>query len=652
MTKAPGRDIREAERMRGSKPILAAGAGLLLLAAVSPIAAAEYSESPILAAKVAQGELPPVAERLPQQPEVVTPFEEPGRYGGTIHLGLTGSNDHNSILRIVGPQGLTRWNLEWTEALPNLAASWDIEGEGRSFVFHLRPGTKWSDGQPFTADDVLFNMNDVFLNRDFGAIPSRYIVGGEPVKVEKIDNYAVRFTFAEPYGSFLFDLASPRGQHPTLFPKHYCKQFHPTYNPDAAKLAVEAGVTTWQALLTARCGDIEIPARWGNPDKPTLDPWVITEPYVGGAVRVVLERNPYFWQVDTKGQQLPYVDRIENKVFQNAEALLIAAIAGDIDVQVRNLDNPANRPVLAENREKGGYDFFEATAPGGTVMLIQPNLTHKDPEMRALFNQRDFRIALSLGINRQELIDIALLGEGRPWQLGPYEDDPRYNEKLSKQFTEYDPARANQLLDGLGYTKRDDQGFRLLPSGKRLRFQVDVIPSIVPESVDLLELIERQWAQIGVDMEINSIERAFFFERVSNAYDHDMAVWAAGENWAPGSLLQEMVPIWMGARYGIGWWQWFLSNGTKGVEPPDHIKERKRLRDAWLAAVDDGERNRLLQEIIGIAADQFEVIGTASYGPRYGIVKNNMKNVPPKMANSFDYATPAPALPQQFFYAE
>ena len=319
-------------------------------------------ESPILAARVAKGELPPVAERLPRDPEVITPFAEIGSYGGTLHGGLTGSNDHNSILRMVGPQGFTRWNLDWTEVVPNLASRWDIEGDGRSFVFHLRPGTKWSDGVPFTAADVLFNMNDVFLNKGFGSVPSRYVIGGKPVKVEKVDDFAVRFTFAEPYGSFLADLASPRGQHPTLFPKHYCQQFHADYNPDAAKLAAAAGQSTWQALFTSKCGDIEIPARWGNPEKPTLDPWVITEPYVGGAVRVALERNPYFWQVDTAGNQLPYVDRYENAVFPNAEALLIAAIGGNIDMQVRNLDNPANRPVLAENRAKGGYDFFEIDA--------------------------------------------------------------------------------------------------------------------------------------------------------------------------------------------------------------------------------------------------------------------------------------------------
>jgi peptide/nickel transport system substrate-binding protein len=627
-------------------------ASFVLLTGSGPARAMDYHEAPALAARVAKGLLPPVAERLPSDPEVITPFAEVGRYGGTIRRGLTGSNDHNAILRIVGPQGLTRWNLDWTEVLPNLAKSWDVLDEGRAFVFHLHQGVKWSDGQPFTADDVLFNMNDVFLNPKFGNVPSRYVIGGKPVEVSKVDDYTVRFSFAEPYGSFLADLASPRGQHPTLFPKHYCEQFHIDYNKDVDQLAKAAGLSTWQSLFTAKCGDIEIPARWGNPEKPTLDPWVITQPYTGGAKQVVLERNPYFWQVDTAGNQLPYVDSIHNTVFQNGEALLLAAVGGDIDVQVRNLDNPANRPVLAENSEKGGYTFFEATPAGGTIMLIQPNLTHKDPEMRALMSQRDFRIALSLGIDRKQLIEIALLGQGQPWQHGPYSNNPLYDAKLSTQFIEHDPAKANQLLDGLGYTRRDGQGFRLLPSGKRLHFQIDVIPSLQPESVDMLELIKQQWAGIGVDMDINSIERSFFFSRVSDAYDHDMAVWSADDNWAPGTLLQEMVPIWMGARYGIGWWKWFLSNGKDGVEPPPSIKERKRLWDAWRATADDAERTRLLHQIVDIAADQFEVIGTASYAPRYGIRKKNLMNVPPKMPSSFDYPTIAPALPQQFFYAD
>lgn len=645
--------IEQGNRARPALAGAAAGAALMgfILLGTSPADAMDYHEAPDLAARVAKGELPPVAQRLPQDPEVVQPQTRVGAYGGVLRRGLTGSNDHNAILRIVGPQGLTRWDLGWTQPIPNLASRWDVLDGARRFVFHLRQGVRWSDGKPFTADDVLFSMNDVFLNPEFGSPPSRYVIGGKPVVVEKQGDYAVSFTFTEPYGSFLADLASPRGQHPTLFAKHYCGQFHPKYNPDLPKLLADSKLSGWQSLFTARCGDIEIPARWGNADKPTLDPWVITEPYTGTARRVVLERNPYFWQVDTAGNQLPYIDRIDNAVFANIDGLLLAAIGGNIDLQVRNLDSPANRAVLAQNREKGAYEFFEATPPGGTVMLIQPNLTHKDPEMRALFNQRDFRIALSLAMDRQNLVEVAMLGEGKPWQYGPYEDSPRYDAKMATQYLAHDPAKANALLDGLGYTNRNAQGIRQLPSGRPLRFQIDVIPALSPESIDMLELIKQQWAKVGIDMAINSLERSFFFERISNSYDHDMAVWAASESWAPGSLLQELVPVWMGSRYGIGWWKWFLSNGRDGVEPPDHVKERKRLWDDWRAAADTAEQDRILRAIVAIAAEQFEVIGTVSYGPRYGIRKQKLVNVAPKMANSFDYPTVAPSLPQQYFYA-
>jgi peptide/nickel transport system substrate-binding protein len=267
---------------------------------------------------------------------------------------------------------------------------------------------KWSDGEPFTADDVLFNIDDLVLNADYGPPPPAYVVDGKPIAAEKIDDDTVRLSFAGPYGDFLAVLASPLGQHPVLHPKHYCSQFHPAYNQDIEQAVKDNNATDWQNLFAAKCGDIEIPARWGNPDKPTLDPWVVTEPYVGGAVRVVMERNPYFWQVDPEGNQLPYSDRLVAPIAQDVESLVLDAIAGKIDFQIRHLDAPANRPVLAENREAGGYEFVEARSVGGTNMIINLNLTDKNPELRELFNKKDFRVALSLGMDRQAIIDTAL----------------------------------------------------------------------------------------------------------------------------------------------------------------------------------------------------------------------------------------------------
>ena len=278
---------------------LMAGAGGLAATSLLPWSASAQTaakEAPEFVQAVAEKKLPPLAERLPKIPLVVQPVERVGRYGGQIRRGLRGSADHNGILRMVGNQGLTRWNLEFTDVLPGVAHKWDVNAGNNEFTFHLRPGMKWSDGHPFTADDIVFVFEDCLANTElYKSPPALWTINGKMCKVSKVDDVTVKFTFDGPYGMFLQQMATPLGQHPTLFPKHYCSQFHPKYNPKATEQAKAANFSDWAALFRARCGDIEIPARWGNVEKPTLDPWVVTEAYTGGATRVVMERNPYFW---------------------------------------------------------------------------------------------------------------------------------------------------------------------------------------------------------------------------------------------------------------------------------------------------------------------------------------------------------------------
>ncbi|MFB9175382.1 ABC transporter substrate-binding protein [Roseibium salinum] len=632
-------------------------ASLMLSGAIMPlnalpaVAQEATGQAPSLAAMVEAGSLPPVAERVGEEPEVVEPLNAIGTYGGDLRIGLRGSSDHNHILRVVGPQGLVRWDPQYTEIVPNVAERFEVEDGGRVFTFYLRDGMKWSDGEPFTADDVLFNIDDLVLNEEFAPTPPRYTSGGEPMQVEKVDDYTVRFTFKEPYGDFLAELASPLGQHPVLYAKHYCSQFLPTYNDNVDELIAKNEATDWQNLFLQKCGDLEIPARWGNPERPTLDPWVIKEPYVGGTTRVVLERNPYFWQIDTEGNQLPYIDQIVAPIDQDVESLILGVIGGRIDFGLRHIDPPANRPVLAENREKGDYHFFAAEPPGGSNMIINLNLTHKDPDLRELFNRKDFRVALSLGMDRQEIIDTVMLGEGEPWQHGPFEDHPYYHEQTAKQFLEHDPEQANALLDGLGLERGPD-GVRQMPNGEPVRFQVDVIPTFDPVWVDALQLVEQQWAELGVDMEINPMERTFFYERTSNSNDHDAAVWNAKQSWVAGQIPQMLVPVHHDSRYGIAWRDWYLSGGESGEEPPASIKERLRLYDEARGMTDPEERRKTMLEIAQIAADEFEVIGVAKAIPTYGIVKNDLMNVPEKMPSSWYYATPSPTLPQTWFWKD
>jgi peptide/nickel transport system substrate-binding protein len=478
------------------------------------------------------------------------------------------------------------------------------------------------------------------------------VINGRLPTVTNAGDNAVRFKFAGPYGMLLQQLATPLGQHPTLFPKHYASRFHPRYNAAGLpELMRQAGVSNWGDLFRAKLGDIEIPSRWSNPEKPTLDPWVIVDPYVGGATRVTFRRNPYFWQVDPEGKQLPYVDGLAFSIAQDVESLMLDVIAGRIDIQERHIDSMQNLPTISQNQQRGNYRLFETVNVGSQQMTIYLNHTHKDPALRAAFANRDFREALSVAVNRQEIIEIVYLGQSEPWQVGPRPTHPWYHERLGRQHVEHNPAKANQILDRLGYSRRNAQGIRLRPDGQPLFFAVDVTPTLFPDQVDVLELIKRHWAEVGVDIKVNTIERALYYTRGDNN-DHDAAV-AAG----PGGLEPITDPRdWVcqhpqGSRWGLPWALWYSSGGRQGQEPPPNQKRRMELYDQALATSDVARQGELMKQVFDLAAESFDVFGICLAPNLFGIASNRLRNVPARMPRAWSWVTPAGSLPQQYFFA-
>jgi len=638
----------------GRRLFLQGTAGLAAFAMMPKLANAATggNEAPDLAQLVKDGKLPALADRVSQNPLVITPLEKIGTYGGMWKRGLSGSSDHNGILRCIGNMGLTRWDFDFTKVLPNVADSWDVSSDSTTYTFHLRKGMKWSDGQPFTADDVVFSIEDCVKNTDlYKSVPALLSIGGKGPDVTAVDATTVQFKFAGPYGLFLEQLATPLGQHVTLFCKHYASQFLPKYNDKLDDLVKAAGLTAWPDLFRAKNGDIEIPSRWANPDKPVLDPWVIVEPYVGGATRVVAKRNPYFWQVDTEGNQLPYLDGITFSISQDVQSLMLDVLAGKMDLQERQINSLANKPTLSQNMEKGNYHLMELVPSAAQQCQIYVNMCHKDPAMRAMFANKDFRVALSLGIDRAEIIDLVYLGQSEPYQTGPRPTHPWYFEKLSRQFTDHDPDTANAMLDKLGYDKKDGDGFRLRPDGQKIFFAVDVIPTLQPDAVDTLELVKKHWAVLGVDIKVNTIERALYYSRGDNN-EHDAQVWPG-----PGGLDMMFDPRaffaqhTQGSRYGLPWAQWYVSGGKQGEEPPDSQKQRMKLYDQARATADLEERAKLMHSLFELTADAFETVGVCLAVSTFGICKNGFINTPKKEPDSWTYPNPAPALPQQFTFS-
>ncbi|MGL5117265.1 MAG: ABC transporter substrate-binding protein, partial [Beijerinckiaceae bacterium] len=542
--------------------------------------------------------------------------------------------------------------LQMTDVAPALAKSWDVSADGRVYTFKLRDGVRWSDGKPFTSEDVTFSMNEVTLNKDANpATPARYVNGGQPVKVEAVDATTVRFTFQQPYGRFLFELATPLGQHPTLYQKAYCGQFHPNFGD---KTKIEEQVKTrnlkdWAALLRQNCGDIEIPARWGNPDRPTMDPWLIVEPYRGGATRVVMQRNPYFWQVDTAGNQLPYIDSLTLPIISDVEAIMLRTMAGDIDFQARHISNISNKPVLSENKARGNYELFDLSVTNANGGGLWFNLTHKDAKTRELFRNKNFRIAFSHAINRAEIAESVFLGQAEAYQTGPFADHPLHNKQLSTQFLALDKAKSNKMLDDLGFNRKDAQGMRLWPDGKRLFFTADFAVNN-PEQGDILNLIKRDLAAVGVDIGVNAIERSLFYDRAAkNDHEIQISIFSGGRD--PEVELRAVIAEHnLDSRQSLEWQKWYESRGRQGEEPTASMKKRMEILDLWRATADKPKADAMFKEILQLAADEFEVIGTVRVLSEPGVRNKRLKNVPEPMIQAWTYPTPGPTLPQQYFY--
>ncbi|MEC5399851.1 ABC transporter substrate-binding protein [Uliginosibacterium sp. H1] len=627
------------------------GGAFILAAALSvPATAQAYTEAPALQKLAQEKKLPPLAERLPEKPEVVKPVDRNGVYGGTLRTAMRGSADQNSITRLVGVQGMTRWSMDFNKVVPNVAESWTVSTDATEYTFKLRKGMKWSDGSPFTSDDVLFAMNDLVYNKQFfGLVPDQYVARGQNAVVTAPDAYTVKFKF--PVANLLLpeQLATGLGQHPVMYQKKYCAQFHPKYNAAQIDgLLAKEKSKDWPSLMRLKCGDIEVNTRWANLERPTLDPWVLKEPYLASSTQVLVERNPYFWQVDEKGQQLPYLDRIRWSVMSDIEGMVLATINGQFDYQHRHIFPIQNRPVLAENAQKQNYKVvvFPGTAANAVGMYL--NQTTRDAKLRNFIRQKDFRVALSLATDRKEINDVVFLGQSTPWQNGPVPESRWYNKQLGSQFLELDLKRSNELLDKLGLTKRDSDNYRTYPDGGRVRLNT-IVSLAQGAQIDTLELVRRQWAKVGVEMVILASERSLFYDRATNN-DYDISVDNISGGYDINLNPRSVVTVNpTESRTSIPWTRWALSDGKQGEEPNASMKKRLALYDTYQGAKTQAEADASFKELLQIAADEFEVIGTVRTYGENAIRSNKLINVYDKMLASWTYPNPSPALPQQWF---
>lgn len=638
------RDFLRHTALAAAGAVVAAGAGTL--GQVASVAAASgsaapgaqamsYKEAPLLAAQVKAGKLPSVEQRLPSNPRVLTPLEMVGQYGGTWHRAYKGLSDR------VGPGKLQEEQLiEWNAPDPstiglvaNAIEKWDQNDDASEYTFYLRSGLKWSDGTPVTGEDIRFFVEDMQMNPDIVPAPNftmRQKINGEWVnsKVTVIDDTTFKVKYPASYPLLPIFFAKSGGgvnNGPAfLAPSKYLKQFHPKYTSvdTLNALAASKSLPGWQALW-GEAGNMQGPAVFWftNPDVPLLTGWRTTSPAPNDPH--VMERNPYYWQVDTQGNQLPYIDKIEHALFDNTEVLNLWVAQGKINEQGRHMDT-GSYTFYKENEAKGKYRVLNWRAASTGAYF--PNQNAKDPVLATLFATPDFRQALNIAINRDEINQTVWNGLGTSRQASPITGSPEFDPEFVTKWAEYDPDTANALLDGLGL-KRGADGVRVRSDGKPLEFIVEHTSGTGSKDLDQHEFVRRYWAAIGVKATMNYVERSLYEEHVHNG-DVEVGYWGFDRL----SVIKADPGRWT-ATIDDGPWaplygHFYSASPYAKAEPPaDHwIRKIWNLWEQTQQTADEATRNATFQQIIDIHKQAPNVVGIVGEMVSPFIVSTNFRN--------------------------
>ena len=575
-----------------------------------------FAQSPFLAGRT----LPPVVERLPEDPLVVPPYQRIGRYGGTARITL------DDGWQFFNWEAALTLSPDMRGVLPNLAAEWSVSADGRVTSIRLRKGLRWSDGEPLTSDDFVFTFNHLWLDKEYSPITSRLIQGG---KIVRVDDLNFQYVFREPnplfvnligqYGNFMVD------------PEHYFRQFHPTYaDRDAlAARTKEAGFISWMAWVRAlKDWRIEQSA-----EVPTLRAYRV----VSRTLHMMrLERNPYYFKVDPAGNQLPYIDRIDAEiVLDNAELATAKASTGQLDFAAFAL-RTQDIPLLKLGERAGLIDVHIWTRLHSSDVALQFNFTHDDERLRALFWDKRFRHALSHAINREEMNQIIYFGLGVPRQVTVHPSSAYFEPEFAVAYTEYDPDRARALLDEMGVTDADGDGVRDYPDGAPLTITMEYLDFETPKGISM-ELVREYWRDIGIDLRLKLVDRGLQNARASGGA-MEMTLWHADR---VTDILFPLVPDWWVPR-SAGWdrcmwndWARYYETQHRppaerlGEKPPPLILQLQAWADELRTTTDRQRRLEVGKRLLRVGAENLWTIGTVGLAPHPVVVSKRLKNVIP-----------------------
>ena len=624
----------------------------------------EFSENPEIAALNGeiQGnpDLPPLAERLPEEPLVVVPYDSIGNYGGTLNALSNATEAGTSDFLSTRHVNLVRYADDLNTIVPNIAKSWEWNDDFTQLTFTLRKGHKWSDGAPFTSADLKFWYDNLALDPKIIEKPQSYVlVAGERMTVDTPDDVTVVFNLPAPKPGLLAHFATSYAQ--AFQPMHFLGQYHPDINEGADALAQECGFETGIEVVSAYYGNsdwTDTPSPMlSNPDKidclpkgtqPTLESHIYISDTTEGRKLVA---NPYFHMVDTTGQQLPYISRQDELYANDNEVRILKLVNGEADYKSQSL-TLASAPLLLENQESG--DFSVQLKPQIASYTVAFNVTAEDEAKRAVFGDVRFRRAMSVAMNRDEMNEVAFFGQGRPVQYTGFSPRPEYvDPSLEEAFLQYDPDMAKALLDEIGMVDTDGDGFRELPSGDAITLNLQFATQGIAGEV--VELMGQHWADVGVQTTVKEVTPDEY-RSAQSSNQLDVLMWLKGQPEAvhlgDSTYWEPPFDGYFDLRTGMLWAEYIDSNGASGVEPPAWVDEMRQkaieFQSAQPGSPEQAAAGAWLAEKM---VEEMLFLGTVvAPAPIYS--RNALKNVTEFQTWSYEYYRTYPYRAAQWWLDE
>jgi len=624
----------------------------------------KFSENPDIAklnGKIrGNPDLPPLAQRLPDEPLVVAPYDSIGKYGGTFDMISNATEAGTSDFLAVRHVNLVRFSDNLQTIVPNVAKGWKWNDDFTQLTFFLRKGHKWSDGHPFGAEDVKYWYDNLSLNPKIYEKPKNYVlVADKPMTVDVLDAQTVRFNLPAPKPGLLAHFANSYAQ--GFQPKHFLGKWDPELNPDADKMAKAAGFENGLEVLNNYYGNsdwTDTPSPMlRSPNKvsklpadthPTLESHILVAESTEGRHLVA---NPYFFQVDTAGNQLPYISEQDEIYVNEDEVRLLKLVNAEVDFKAQSLQL-STAPLLLENQEKG--DYTVDLRPEVTILTFGLNMTSENLEKRKVFADLRFRQAMSVAMNRNEMNEVAFFGMGEPKQYVGFTDSPPFiEEKWKQHYAQYDPKLANKLMDEIGLKDVDGDGFRELPNGDKLVINLQFAVQGAPAA--LVELVGQHWAAAGIQTTVKEVTPDEY-RSAQSSNKLDVTMWRNGQ---PLAIVLGTNQIWVPpyhdyftVRTNMLWAEWVDTNGASGVEPPAYAKQMMKDINAFQSApVSTKESDKIGARLVENLVENLLFIGSVQVpAPIYH--RNVVKNFIEYTTHSFEYYRSYPYRPTQWWLDE